>query len=159
MDWTFSTIGFVLRWRLVDTEWNRRVSLHWVLRFYSVLWFTKCLHRALRDEIYGFRYVKILQCRSGGTGRRAAFRALSRFWGGGSIPLFGTDADVAEFGIRVRLRCVSRKGWRFESSRPHSRAHSSAGRATRLHRVGQRFESSWAHKLQVLMQLLLIINA
>ena len=40
--------------------------------------------------------------------------------GGGSIPLFGTDdADVAEFGIRVRLRCVSRKGWRFESSRPH----------------------------------------
>ena len=26
---------------------------------------------------------------------------------------------MAEFGIRARLRCVSRKGWRFESSRPH----------------------------------------
>src|SRR3989344_950177 len=38
--------------------------------------------------------------------------------GGGSTPLTCTRAGGG-IGIRVRLRCVSRKGWRFESSPAH----------------------------------------
>ena len=52
-------------------------------------------------------------------------------------------------GIRVRLRCVwgkTRGGSsplvRTELLLTNKGAHSSVGRATRLHRVGQRFESS-----------------
>lgn len=39
-------------------------------------------------------------------------------------------------GIRVRSRSVSRKGWRFKSSRPHSGLVAQLVRASRLHREG-----------------------
>ncbi len=62
-------------------------------------------------------------------GRRAGVAELVYAYGsepyparvGGSSPLTCTIlyADVAEFGIRACLRCMSRKGWRFKSSRPH----------------------------------------
>ena len=92
---------------------------------------------------------------------------------GGSSPLSDTQREglntikrgsVAEPGIRACLRCMSRKGWRFNSSPTHrvkrgalssvvdlpdiEWTRGSVGRASRLHREGQRFESFRVHKVQ-----------